>query len=213
MSEGTNSVFTDEQLQILTEMGDITTEEAQMLKQQQMADELAKGVYRHKGRDVGSNLARAFSGIGAAAGQYKAGKRRDEIGGMYRKLMNDLYGPKDPGMAPQPQARAMPAGPSVNNAPGPHDLEQLPYPEDPGMAPQPQARAMPAGPSVNNAPVPYDQQPPYPGREPSIYGPVPDAWQPRADRTAPPTDQPMIQKLLRRPPPTMNPLDDDEEAY
>jgi hypothetical protein len=124
----TDSVFTDEQLQTLLEMGDITSAEADMYRQQRLAKELAKGVYRHKGRDVGSNLARAFSGIGAANYQRKAGNAQDEISGQYRQIMDKLYGPQEPttpqmqGPTPNPagdpQRQAMMAQQAANR-PGP----------------------------------------------------------------------------------------------
>ena len=83
-------MFTEEELDILLEMGDITDAEAETLKQQRLADDLRKGIYRHKGRDVGSNLARAFSGIGAAGRQNKANKSQENASGMTRDLLTNL---------------------------------------------------------------------------------------------------------------------------
>lgn len=153
-----NSVFTEDQIQVLFENGDINDAERQMLTQKRLAAELAKGVYRHKGRDVGSNLARAFSGIGAAAGQYKANKKGEEISGMYRKLMDDLYGPKGPGAPtarPNPMAdprmqamAAARASQSAGPVPG-----QRPMPVPQGGNPVAQQEPLPpmAHPSVRPA--------------------------------------------------------------
>jgi hypothetical protein len=134
MAEG-NSVFTDEQLKILLEMGDITEAEREMYKQQALASQLTEGMYKTKGRDVGSNLARAFSGIGGAVGQHKASEKGTEISNQYRTLMDKLYGPKLPTTMPAPQQRQVVAQ-AATQPPIPQ-YRQPPVPQD-------QGRSMPA---------------------------------------------------------------------
>jgi hypothetical protein len=154
-----NAVFTDEQLQALLENGDITEAEQQMYRQQRMAAQLAKGV-RRKGRDVGSNLARAFSGIGAAKYQYDARKKGEEISDMYRQLMDEMYGPKEPMVMPQgvpernavnEQARQRQAAIQGSQSTGPTDRREV------------MMRRMAGGP-----------QPGPRGPAPSVTGPMPD---------------------------------------
>lgn len=155
-------MFTEEELNILIEMGDITDAEAEVLKQQRLADDLRKGIYRHKGRDVGSNLARAFSGIGAAGRQLKANKAQDEVSGMTRDVLNNLrtsmqkqnvmQAGQDVG-GPQPQSAAvrkvgnaalrprMPAMAPDSRLMSP-DPRMTPY-QHPNLTPQPDAANYP----------------------------------------------------------------------
>jgi hypothetical protein len=90
-------MFTDEQLQALLSMGDITEAQAARENQLRLAQQLRQAGAQTTGKDIGSNIARAAYGIGGALGSYKGMQAGEGITSMRRALLEAMLKKKQPG--------------------------------------------------------------------------------------------------------------------
>lgn len=84
-------MFSEEELEALLRMGDISGAEQSIARQRALSEQLRGAPFMSKtGRDWGSNLGRAGGGIAAALGDYRAGQQQKELTPMKQQILAQL---------------------------------------------------------------------------------------------------------------------------
>lgn len=188
--------FTEEEVRVLVEMGDIDQAEAEQLRLQAQSDATKLRLWPGRRMDMGSQIGRGLSGIASAKFGYDAREKGDEISGKKRDVMRALEdamlkqkmaGIQQPGSAQVNSQRSPPGGAAMNNWAGAHDARS------------------------DRAAAMWNQGPRVPAMQPQYRGASqPGAGGAQATGPAPPgAMSPMLRALPRRPTDNMEELEDE----
>jgi hypothetical protein len=84
-------MLSNEELEVLLGMGDISSAEEAAQMQLALAQQLRNSPLASKGRnDIGSNIGRAGAGIGAAMSNYKGLQQQETIAPMRKQFMDQM---------------------------------------------------------------------------------------------------------------------------